>query len=566
MTDEASKQSDSADVVFDVVQALCDERGISVTRSTSGKAGILAAKLKGLAREWELVVDCEEPHLSLPQVGLRPPRGLLPHVSYSGGVCVNDGQGLSIDPDRREDIAAHTLLAAYDLLEKWAADEHAGRREFLNELEGYWLGLPRAARGQAVFEVDGNDRLISAYEDGRRKPPAWFFAERGSKPREFDLSKVEPLRALYLHLEELPGIPAHPDALEHNFIDGVRAVLSPPQRDLWAELVGPSKNGKRAFALLVSIPRQAGGRSLVGAAFVAHKGEIERRVPLVPLTARRQTAAHMRERGGASLELLGKHVAVLGCGAVGSVVADTFAAAGVGRLTLVDPDEYSEDNVFRHILAPAYIGIPKSWGLKHQLELRYPGVSVEAVEVSAQRWLAKTSLAAFDGVVLAFGAPSVERSFARAFRSQDQKLPIVFTWLEALDLGGHSVLMWTDKPGCLDCLYRDEEGAPCLHPRTTFLEPNQHVTRNLTGCASVFVPYGALQARKTGHMAAEQMLAALIGAAPERAYRFWVGDGSQARAQGLHATAWWSSAPTTTPAVATERAFGRPCKRCRGEP
>lgn len=566
MTDEAPTPPDSADVVFEAVQALCSERGIALTRLHSGKAGILAAKLKGLAREWELVVDCEEDHLSLPRVGLMPPRGLLAHVGYSGGVCVNDGQGLSIDPDRREDIAAHTLLAAFDLLEKWSADESAGRAEFLNELEGYWNGLPKAVRGQAVFEVDGNDRLVSAYEDSRRKPPAWFFAERGSKPKEFDLLKVEPLRALYLHLGELPGIPAHPDELEHCFLDGVRAVLSPKQRDLWDELVGPSKNGKRAFALLISVPRRAGGRSLVGAAFVAYKGEVDRRVPLLPLTARRQTTAHMRERGGASLDLLGKHVAVLGCGAVGSVVADTLAAAGVGKLTLVDPDEYSEDNVFRHILDPAYIGAPKSWGMKHHLEHRYPGVSVEAVTVPAQSWLAKTPLAGFDGVVLAFGAPSVERSFARAFRSKEHTLPVAFTWLEALDLGGHSVLMWTDKPGCLDCLYRDEEGTPCLHPRTSFLEPNQHVTRNLTGCASVFVPYGALQARKTGHMAAEQMLAALVGVAPERAYRFWAGDGSQARAQGLRTTAWWSSAPTTTSAAATERAFGRPCKRCRGEP
>ncbi len=564
MTD-APPLPDSADTVFDRVHALCSERGIVVTRFDSGKVGVLAAKLQGSTREWELVVDCEEAHLSLPAVGLLPPRGLLPHVGYSGGVCVNDGEGLSIDPDRREDIAAHTLLAAYDLLERWATDELDARSEFLNELEGYWNGLPSAVRGQAFFEVDGSDRLINAYEDSRRKSPAWYFAERGARPREFDIAKLQPLRALYVHLAELRGIPAHPELLTHAFIESVRATLSPAQLELWNALVGPSKNGPKASALLISVPRQAGGRSLVGAAFVAHKGEVDRCVPVLPLTVRRQTAAHMRERGGATLELLNKHVAVLGCGAVGSVVADTLAAAGVGKLTLVDADDYSEDNVFRHILEPAYIGFPKTWGLKHQLERRYPGLAVEALEVAAQRWLAQSSLDRFDGVVLAFGAPSVERSFARAFRTRGHSLPVVFTWLEALDLGGHSVLLWTDKSGCLDCLYRDDEGAPSLHPRTSFLEANQHVTRNLTGCASVFVPYGALQSRKTGLMAAEQMLGALVGTSPVRAYRYWVGDGTEAHAQGLRTTPWWSDAPATTPAEATERAFGRPCKRCRTE-
>lgn len=565
MTSEAPTLPNSADIVFDAVRLLCNERGVEIARFEPGKPGILAAKLKGTTREWELLVDCQEERLSLPAVYLRPPLGLLPHVSYHGVVCVNDGQGLSLDPDQREDIAAHTLLSAYDLLEKWSADERAAHVEFLNELEGYWNGLPGAVRGQGVFEVDGTDRLITAYEDGRRKQPAWYFAEKGARPQEFDLTKLKPLRALYVHLDQLPGIPAYPEPLAHDFVEGIRSVLSPSQLLLWDELVGPSKNGRKVNVLLVAVPRQAGGRSLVGAAFAIHKGEVDRRAPIIPLTARRQTAAHMRQRGGASLELLGKQVAVLGCGAVGSVVADTLAAAGVGKLTLVDADEYSEDNVFRHVLEPAYIGFPKTWGLKHQLERRYPGLTVDAVAVTAQRWLARTDLAGLDGVVLALGAPSVERALARALRSQEHKLPLVFTWLEALDLGGHSVLMWTHEPGCLDCLYRDDEGNPCLHPRTSFLEPNQHVTRNLTGCASVFVPYGALQARKTGHMAAEQMLGVLVGTSSQRAYLYWVGDGTQAHAQGLQTTPWWSRAPTTTAAAATEQTFGRPCKRCRGD-
>lgn len=565
MKEGTSSPSNRADAVFDVVQALCDERDIVALRRDSSEVGFLSVALSGATREWQLLVDCEHDALSLPTVWLDSPRGLLPHVSYEGVVCVNDGQGLSIDMDQPADIAAHTVLAAYDLLEKWAANVRASEVEFHNELEGYWGGLPRALCGRAAFEVDGRDRLISAYEDHRCKPSAWYFSERDARPREFDVRKLQAIRGLYVHLEQLPAIPAYPEQLSHEFMEEVCGALSPAQRQLWEALVGSSKNGRKVGVLLVSVPRQAGGRSLVGAAFAVYKGEVEKRVPIFPLIVRRQTASHMRERGGAALELLGKHVAVLGCGAIGSVVADALAASGVGKLTLVDPDEYSEDNVFRHVLPPGYIGFPKTSGMKHQLELRYPGLTVEAVPTTAQHWLSHTMLERFDGVVLAFGAPSIERSFARAYRRKDHRFPVVFTWLEALDLGGHSVLMWTDTPGCLDCLYRDDEGAPSLHPRTSFLEANQHVTRNLTGCASVFVPYGALQARKTGLMAAEQMLSALTNAVSERAYNYWTGDGIQAQEHGLRMTPWWSEAPTTTKSDATARAFGRPCKRCRGE-
>lgn len=551
--------------VLEIVQALCRERGIVATRQVSATDSCLSVKFSGAKRTWELSVYCECNELGLPTVYLAPPRGGLPHVDYSGIVCVNDGQGLSIDFDLPVDLAAHTLLAAYDLLEKWAANESASRAEFFNELEGYWAGLPGAIRGHTTVEVDGNDRLISAYECRKYKTPKWYFAERSTRPRELDVNKLQALRGLYVHLDEIPTPPEYPAQLTHDYVEAVCAAFSPAQRELWDSVVGPSNNGPKCCVLLVSVLRPAGGRSLVGASFTVYKGKLERRVTVVPLTARRQTALHMRERGGASLELLNKHVTVLGCGAVGSVVADTLAAAGVGKLTLVDADEYSEDNVFRHVLSPIYIGFPKTLGLKHELQTKYPGLTVESEAVTAQQWFNGTNLENTDGVVIAFGAPSIERTFARAFRKRNCQLPMVFTWLEALDLGGHSVLMWTGKPGCLDCLYRDEEGSSSLHPRTSFLEPNQHVTRNLTGCASVFVPYGALQSRKTGLMAAEQILSALVGTAPERAYRYWVGDGIQAHEHGFRMTPWWNMASTKAPFDVTARAFGPPCKRCRGD-
>ena len=471
---------------------------------------------------------------------------------------------MSLDPDRYADIVAYTVLAGYDLLEQSAVDAASGLTEFFNELEGYWLGLPNSRRGRATFEVDGNDRLITAYGNTAQKPPKWYFTERDTPlPPEFYAGKPAAHRALYVHLDELPIPPEFPDKLTSSFIEAIHAKLSPSQLELWAKLLGPSKNNPKRLALLVSIPRAAGGRSLVGGIFGANRGVIDTRVEVTPLTVRRHTPMYMRERGGASLNLMGKHVAILGCGAVGSVAAEALAAAGVGRLTLVDHDEYSEDNVFRHVLDPLWIDAPKVRGLKYEFERKFPGIHVTPVASTAQKWLKVANLAKLDGIVVAFGAPSIERSFSRHFRRESLALPVVFTWLEALDLGGHSILTWSNREGCLDCLYRDDEGQAALHPRTSFLEPNQHVSRNLTGCASVFVPFGALQARRTGLIAAEHMLSALNGEM-KSSYRFWVGEGTAAVKENLKITNWWKAAGKTSYEDATLRAFGRPCKNCRG--
>ena len=65
-----------------------------------------------------------------------------------------------------------------------------------------------------------------------------------------------------------------------------------------------------------------------------------------------------------------KHVAVLGVGSVGSAVADMLARAGVRRLTLVDPDVLSEDNLKRHVLDDKDLGKSKV----HALAAKYSPV------------------------------------------------------------------------------------------------------------------------------------------------------------------------------------------------
>lgn len=550
---------------FAAVQQACLERGLLVARLANPSAeGWLGVQIHGAKQPWDFDVNCKSDALTrLPSISLRGPDRLLAHVGYYGTVCVSDHQGLSLDPDRRSEIVAFTVLAAFELLEKWTADATANSDEFYNELEGYWLGLPGSVRARATVEVDGKDRLLRAYVKSEKGTSKWYFSEReGKSLLAFDTKSLAPHRALYVHLQEPIAPPVYPNKLGPEFIEAVRQRLTDAQLVLWDQLVGPSKNSPKKLALLASLPRAAGGLSLIGATFGAKAGKLDVSAPVSPLTVRRHTPSYMRERGGASLELLGKHVVVLGCGAVGSVVADSLAATGVGRITLVDGDNYSEDNVFRHIIDPSLIDLPKVIGLGFELKRRYPGVHVTEVADWAQGWLQMADFSKVDGVVFAFGLPTLERSFCRAIRARAKRpLPMLFTWLEPLDLGGHSVACWTEEPGCLDCLYRDDEGQNSLQARTAFLEPNQAVSKNLTGCSSVFVPYGALQSRRTGLMAAEHLLAALNSSGPS--YRYWVGEGRVAAGQGLRTTPWRDTAKSLSFEDATQRVFGRPCKRCR---
>lgn len=68
------------------------------------------------------------------------------------------------------------------------------------------------------------------------------------------------------------------------------------------------------------------------------------------------------EVGGAGqVALTRAHVALVGCGGIGSPALQYLAAAGVGRLTLIDSDTIEASNLQRQtVFTPAQIGQPKA--------------------------------------------------------------------------------------------------------------------------------------------------------------------------------------------------------------
>lgn len=567
MTDSAVNAAEELETCY---QRTCEQvaaRGLAVTRLPNSPHGVLRLKIQGPQQQWVIDVDCTSPCTNhLPAVTLREPRAMLAHVSVGGVICVTDGQGLSIDQSRHPELVAHTVLEAYELLERSATDAVSGLTEFFNELEGYWAGLVEPTQhARSSIEVDKTSRLVNAYVDRNSvKRSCKFFTEsEGPIPPEFQVAKLTKTRGLYLALNQ-PILPPQPDeTLGPKFVNRVIAAFGPEEKKLWRQLVTslPAELG-RIVCMLLSVPRAAGGRSLIGMMFPIRGSQVDAGAVVRPMRVLRHTTTYMRERGGASASLATKNIAVLGCGSVGSEIADALASSGIGRLTLVDWDEMSEDNVFRHALGQDSIGQAKVLALRSELLRKYPGVDVRSWPDSAESWLKAVSFSNVDGIVVAVGHPTLERTLARTIRSAGATIPLVFTWLEPLDLGGHSFQFSANGKGCLDCIYKDDEGAASLYPRVAFLAPGQKVTRNLTGCSSIFVPYGAIQSRRTALMATEQMLRALDGG-PSRAYDFWVGTGTAAQKEGFATTRWWEQAKSSKPEEVTRHLFSHACTTCQ---
>ncbi len=80
------------------------------------------------------------------------------------------------------------------------------------------------------------------------------------------------------------------------------------------------------------------------------------------------------------LELLEKHVAVIGIGGVGSYLAEALARSGIGNITLVDFDTVSESNINRQLPALiSNIGKSKVILMKDRISQINPGIRVNAL-------------------------------------------------------------------------------------------------------------------------------------------------------------------------------------------
>jgi adenylyltransferase/sulfurtransferase len=109
----------------------------------------------------------------------------------------------------------------------------------------------------------------------------------------------------------------------------------------------------------------------------------------------------LREVGGAGqTRLLGATVAVIGAGGIGSPALQYLAAAGVGRLIVIDDDRVDLSNLQRQTLfGTANIGRPKAEAARDALARLNPDVTVEPRAIRLDAGNAADLIAGSDAVL-----------------------------------------------------------------------------------------------------------------------------------------------------------------------
>lgn len=305
-------------------------------------------------------------------------------------------------------------------------------------------------------------------------------------------------------------------------------ALSEGGRDLVLAIPTPTGWGFAAVSIVPSSLSPPGRKSIDAFGKGFRKGYMPRQVAVLRATnvASKVTRhrvdrvdhgwIHGRDRDPRQEVLKGANVLVVGCGSLGSSVAELLARAGIGRLTLMDGEVVDWPNIGRHALGADLVGQPKASALASRLTAAFPHLAgIDSVNHSLT--IANTDmLVGRDLVITTTGAWSVD-SLVDACQRNGMAGTILYSWLEPHVAAAHAVTI-PPGGGCLRC-----------HIASTGL-PELAVSRWEDGgtiavpsCGGTFAPYGAAELAFAHALVAQQALEALLAPTTDSRHATWIG-------------------------------------------
>lgn len=471
-----------------------------------------------------------------------------PHVEEDGVLCLYP-DGTAFDSSQPVMMVRAVLKSACQLIEKCI--DGSAFVDFSTEFRPYWeRGTPTTAkRFLSLVSPSGPSRIISAWRGSKSivvcddvdEGQKWVQNFLGSHSK--DLPSFS--EGVFLWLPE-PLMPSYPNS-SPEFLKMVKESVGKVGEDFLAQVVNTSPrdipvvfgfdtdNGAALGAFMAYKPKGRGapGRkkpepvirgfrpgnvpnNLANLNFFSSSSKLSRH------KIARVDSAWLHGRGvdETATSLIDKTVAVVGIGAVGSVVATTLAKAGVGSLLLIDNDKLEWANVGRHVLGAQAVGQYKSTALSKQLRLNHPSLNCRDKRISIQDTLLEHGelLQECDLIVSVTSDWSADSILNIAAQHELTDVPVVYGWAERFGVTGHAVAV-IGGTGCFQCGHTFTGTA--LNPVLDW-GANTPVYQE-PACGTVFQPCGPTELGFINALISNLAVDVLIGKAATSEHRVWIG-------------------------------------------
>lgn len=163
----------------------------------------------------------------------------------------------------------------------------------------------------------------------------------------------------------------------------------------------------------------------------------------MPLAVDNCEQRRLYARGGDGKQVNIDNVIIVGCGSIGSVIADALQDCGIQHFTLVDNDILSYENIARHCAGFFWVGKPKVDAMQINMQLHNPNLVIKTYNENAFSFFLtqRESINQSDMLVLAVASAPVEQYFIKMINESLVSVPTVIIWIEPYAVAGHAILI-----------------------------------------------------------------------------------------------------------------------------
>ena len=464
------------------------------------------------------------------QVQVRPEflPELMPHIDSGGDLCYFSPGAVTLDRYDPGSAIAQCLEQATAVLDRVAADPDYRSADIQDEFPAHWISgqktvpydvlmgqvdsqatsatyfyMDVAGRRRAVIATDREEAMrfataFGALNNFNTSQTCWLF--RTEIRPVVPVKMPQTVKELFAWLREWDrGLSAsvqrvfeRPDYLQAN---AVRFAVHSPVG--WIGFGFDLDRLKRIG--YVKSPKKY-------QQFLHHAGGDE---PVLRLSIEEAGAQFVHNRNLSFDDLYNKRVTIVGCGAIGSFVAQAMVRLGagtgkLGALKLVDPQLFAPENLGRHVLGYPALLRPKAEALRDELSRQFPHSKVESWVGSA---FDDPALFGAELIIDATGEESVSECLNGLNLARLVRRPILYVWIRG---NGEAVqALWSEKAAlaCYRCLILPDAK---LHRKERLPLLKTETQRRTIGCRA-FTPYAVSAPMQAAALATDMVCAWLQG-------------------------------------------------------
>lgn len=475
----------------------------------------------------------------------------IPHIDVKGKICLFDMEGVLIDQNLCG-IILQSIKRAKKIISKGLSG--ANKEDFINEFDLYWQQLPAVQMAKVDVPCVQNVGIVKYFVNTskkRKKESYLKFMQRLRGSIIYVSQEIENLKryykedkgsirnAIYIKIK-VDDFLYPPDARGTNLKEYFQKVLGYVNGEQLQTII--SKIGSDKLVIF-EVWQPNDTITFLGAIFEKVLFSFENGLcnlksvnRIIPITVSRIDKMYLMTRSNEAINILtDKKILLIGCGSVGSYIANELVKSGIEKMMLIDDDHLYEINVFRHLLGLEYVGQYKCVALQNFLEKNIPDLKILSLVADIEDAVQEGSIEFedYDLIISATGSHNVNRWINKYMYLHKLSTPIVYAWNEVLGIGSHVAYIQYGNIGCYECFFGRDEDTDELYDRTSYCKPGQNIVQKVAGCGSSFIPYGSTVSFKTAGMCVETVKKIFEGRYTDNMIISAKGDGLHFKKAGL---------------------------------